>query len=90
MDHCQSCGRHAPTRHVAFYQNIGLLIMRRSKSIEGDLCKACISKYFWEFTLITFLAGWWGVISFIVTPFFLINNLIRYLGCIGMPARVEG
>ncbi len=89
MGRCQSCGRYAPTRYVVLYQNIGLLIMRMGKSIEGNLCKACISKNFWEYTLVTFFAGWWGIISFFLTPFFLINNVVRYLGCLGMPERYE-
>jgi hypothetical protein len=29
--------------------------------------------------------GWWGTISFIVTPFFLLNNVARYLFCLPMP-----
>jgi hypothetical protein len=32
----------------------------------------------------TSLLGWWGIISFIVTPFFLLNNIGRYLFCLGM------
>jgi hypothetical protein len=86
MDHCQKCGQLAPTRHVVLYQNIGLVVMHLTKKIDGHLCKACISKYFWEFTMITFLAGWWGIISFFLTPFFLINNVSQYLGSAGMPA----
>ena len=27
----------------------------------------------------TLFLGWWGVISLIVTPFFLLNNIFRYL-----------
>jgi hypothetical protein len=77
---CQSCGVEAPTKHVVFYQNIGALVMRFHKEIEGNLCKSCIHKYFWEFTLITLFLGWWGVISFVMTLFFYIpNNIIRYL-----------
>ena len=77
---CQSCGVEAPTQHVVFYQNIGALVMRFQKKIEGNLCKSCIHKYFWEFTLITLFLGWWGVISFFATLFFYIpNNIIRYL-----------
>ncbi len=87
MDQCQSCGRHAPTRHVVLYQNIGLLIMRLGKSIDGHLCKACIGKNFWNYTLVTFFLGWWGIVSFFLTPFFLINNVARYVGCLGMPAK---
>jgi hypothetical protein len=34
--------------------------------------------------LTTLVLGWWGVISFIITPFLILNNLIRYLLCLGM------
>jgi len=82
---CQSCGIEAPTKYVAFYQNIGALVVRFSKSVEGELCKSCIHRYFWSLTGTTLLAGWWGYISFIVTPFFLLNNIIRYLTCLTLP-----
>jgi hypothetical protein len=86
MHYCQACGLEAPTKYVAFYQNIGALILRFGKSLEGNLCKNCIHKYFWEYTLFTATLGWWGIITFILTPFFLLNNTIRYLGCLGMEA----
>ncbi len=76
---CQACGVEAPTRHVAFYQNIGALIMRFSRSIDGRLCKSCIHGNFWRMQLTTLFLGWWGVISLIVTPFFLLNNGFWYL-----------
>ncbi len=77
---CEACLRAAPTKQVAFYQNIGALVMRFHKTLKGNLCRQCIDKYFWEYTLYTLFLGWWGVISLIVTPFFLLNNVIRYLG----------
>ncbi len=87
---CQDCGVEAATKHVAFYQNIGALIMRFPKSIEGQLCKSCIHKHFWPMTGTTLILGWWGTISLIVTPFFLLNNVGRYLICLGMPAVPPG
>ena len=30
--------------------------------------------------------GWWGTISLIVTPCYLVNNLFRYMICLGMPS----
>lgn len=81
---CDVCGRRAPTKYVEFYQNIGMLIMRTSKSVKGELCKACINKHFWEFTLITAVAGWWGLISFFLTPIFLANNVFRFCSTLGM------
>jgi hypothetical protein len=82
---CQCCGIEAPTKKTAFYQNIGVLVMRFSQSIEGNLCKNCIHKNFWKMTLTTLFLGWWGMISLIVTPFLLLNNVIRYLLALPMP-----
>ena len=82
--YCQACGHEAPTKYVEFYQNIGALILRWQRGIRGELCKACIHKYFWEYTLLTLVTGWWGLISFFVNWFFLFNNIGRYLGTMGM------
>src|SRR5262245_3723711 len=92
--YCQSCGTRTATKYVSFHQNIGALILRFSRTIQGELCKRCIHNYFWEYTAITLCAGWWGIISFIVTPFFIINNVAYYLSCLGMgsadsPSRGE-
>src|SRR6266498_5194516 len=76
---CQACGVEAPTQYVEFHYNIGMLIVRTQKSLKGTLCKTCITKNFREFTLINLLAGWWGVISFFVTPVFLVHNIIQYI-----------
>lgn len=81
---CQACGIEAPTKNVEFHQNIGALIMRFSKSIKGNLCKSCIHKHYWQFTAINLLLGWWGMISLIFTPIFLINNFVRYMLCLSM------
>ena len=83
-DFCQSCGALAPTKYVEFYQNIGAIILRFHKSIKGKFCKSCINQYFWEYTLFTLLLGWWGAISFFVTPFHILNNVVRYIGSLGM------
>ena len=34
---CQKCGCEAPTRHVTFHQNIGLLVMRLYNGTDGQL-----------------------------------------------------
>jgi hypothetical protein len=81
---CRVCGVEAPTKYVAFYQNIGALVVRFHQSVQGELCKPCIHRYFWKYTAINMALGWWGTLSFCVTPFFIINNLVRYVGCLGM------
>lgn len=81
---CQACGRDAPTKHVAFYQNIGALFMRFSRTVDGRICKSCVHRTFWKFTLTNLLFGWWGVISFFVTIFYLLNNTVQYLLCLDL------
>lgn len=81
---CESCGLPTETKYVEIYQNIGLLIMRRFGSVKGRFCRSCIEYYFWTMTGKTMLFGWWGVISFFITPFLLINNFLRYLSSLRM------
>ena len=83
---CDSCRREAPTKNVVFYQNIGALIVRFEKKIKGNLCKSCIKKYFWQFTFLTFILGWWGARSFVLTLYYIPNNIIRYIGSLNLKA----
>ncbi len=87
---CQDCGIEAPTKYVSFYQNIGALVMRFTKNIDGYLCKSCIHKHFWQMSLITLAVGWLGIVSLIIAPFILLNNIIRYIFCLTMPAVPPG
>ena len=87
---CQDCGVEAAMKYVSFHQNIGALVVRFPRSVEARLCKSCIHKHFWGMTATTFFLGWWGHISFLVTPFILLNNIGRYLFCLGMPAVPPG
>jgi hypothetical protein len=81
---CESCGLEAPTKSVQLHQNIGMLVMRRQQSMSGNLCKACIDSYFWRFTLGNMTLGWWGLISLVMTPIFLVNNLVQFIGSRGL------
>ena len=82
---CQVCHNvSAELRQIEFHENIGMLVGRRYKSIKGMLCNKCIDDYFWKFTLTTLFLGWWGTISFFVTPFILIGNVFRYLFALNM------
>jgi len=80
--YCQTCGRVGPTQPVTFRQNIGAIIMRFYKTIEGQLCAECVRKHFWEMTGITLVGGWWGIISFFFTPFILITNVVAYVSAL--------
>ncbi len=76
---CRTCGLEGGTKFVKFYYNIGFLVARQWALVEGNLCFNCINRYFWKYTLITFFLGWWGTISFFVTPFILLQNIGRYI-----------
>lgn len=81
---CESCGVEAETRYVKIKDNVGLVLFRLTNSAEGFYCKHCISYYFWNLTGKTILLGWWGIKSFIVTPFILINNCYYFFSTISM------
>lgn len=83
-EYCQSCGFPVETKYIEFYENVGMIIMRQHRSVKGNFCKSCIDYYFWNLTGKTMLLGWWGTISFIVTPFILLNNFFRFVFSMGM------
>ena len=72
---CQGCGSPAPTRYFRFHQHIGAVIMMFNKWIKGNFCRRCALGYWKKYSLITLVAGWWGIISFFLTPIFLLMNL---------------
>jgi len=82
---CNACGVEAATKQVQFHQNIGALVMRFHRHIKGELCKSCVHKNFWKMTMVNLTLGWWGMISLVVTPVFIVMNLVNYLRCVGMP-----
>ncbi len=89
---CQYCGLPAQTKYVEFYENVGALVIRYHRSVKARLCKHCIDTFFWNYTGKTMLLGWWGIISFIITPFILLNNIFRFVSSIGMekpPIRIS-
>lgn len=84
---CDTCGDVSPLKYCSFSQNIGLVLIRLHKNIQGNLCKSCIDNYFAKFTLITFIFGWWGIISFFVTAAYLLNNVFVFLGTASLERR---
>ncbi len=62
------------------------IVLRFPRTISGDLCKHCIDKYFFRFTGVTMLLGWWGVISFFYSCFAVPANFINWTGSFGMRA----
>jgi hypothetical protein len=88
--HCELCGASAPTKNVTLLQNIGLLVVGLRSTASGSFCRRCIDREFWTRTLVTFFFGWWGIISFFLTPIFLVMNVVTYLGALSLPVGAEG
>jgi hypothetical protein len=86
MSTCQACQRVCATSRVTLMQNIGFVIARQSKNLTAELCRECGLKMANEMTLITFFFGWWGVISFILTPIILITNVVAMSKLRSLPA----
>ena len=84
---CQSCGSTGKTVLAHFRQNVGMLVARQEKHIEGNLCRACTGKYFWQLTLTTAAVGWLGTVSLIVAPIYVIMNIATYVRSLGELAR---
>ncbi len=72
---CELCGHHGPVAELTFHQNTGMLIMRRHQAYRANACRACHTGLFFRASLHTLFLGWWGTISFVLTPLFLLNNL---------------
>lgn len=81
---CEACGVVGPTKHVNIMYNVGALVVRFHKTMNGQLCKRCISDYFWKYSLTTMFFGWWGVISFVVSLITLPVNTYYWLSSLGM------
>jgi hypothetical protein len=69
---------------VRYYQNIGMLFMRKMRTVDGALCKRCSRHFFFKLTGLTLVTGWWGMISAIMNPFLIINNIVRYVGTLSL------
>lgn len=76
---CKVCGQPRPTISGSLNRHIGAVILMFHAHITGHICKDCIGRIFWQFTPLTLAAGWWGIISFFVTPVVLVNNVAFYV-----------
>jgi hypothetical protein len=57
------CGS-VPARQVEFRQGIGMLFLRRTKTMRVVACRDCGVALFRQMQAATLLTGWWGMISF--------------------------
>ena len=77
--HCDSCQAPGPTRKVVFFRHIGVIVLSFHQHITGRFCRSCVNEHFANNTLVTSFLGWWGIKSVVVTPGFLICNIVYFL-----------
>lgn len=77
--YCQQCGVGTPMMKAGLHRHIGMIILMNHERVHAYLCKPCIRRKFWEYTPVTAIVGWWGIVSFLITPIVLVNNVVIYL-----------
>lgn len=87
MNQCQRCGAHGPTKNVTIPTSIGLVIAVRLSTARGAFCRRCIDAELGKATLTTGLLGWWSIIGIILTPAFLILNLVTFARTRSLPLQ---
>ena len=83
---CDACGRSEPATTVRFFKNTGMVIMFRSESAGGRLCRSCGLDLGLRMTMWTLALGWWGMISFFVNIAFVANNFGNLLWAMTLPS----
>ncbi len=73
---CTYCGS-TPTAFVDFRAQRGYGLFRRVRTFVGPFCRDCGLAMFRKSTATTLVAGWFGLISLVTTPGYLISNLTR-------------
>jgi len=86
VTNCQGCGEHRPVQHVKLTRNIGLLVMRFPKTLQGARCESCTIRVFWEYTRKSLFLGWWGMISFFVTLVAIPTNIATFVQSRRLPS----
>ncbi|WP_460526891.1 hypothetical protein [Flindersiella endophytica] len=74
---CRFCGC-VPAAKTKFRGHRGMIILMTFLSSEGPFCRDCGLSTFRRMTSETLLAGWWGAMSFFITPLTVLLNLTRH------------
>jgi hypothetical protein len=79
---CQLCGKRGSIGStVDFSSNFGIGFRRAERHMSGEFCGPCIHKNFVLFTVVN-LFGWFGIVSMIKAPYFLLSNCDEYFSAL--------
>jgi hypothetical protein len=85
MGRCERCQAAAATKRVTYHQNIGLFVARLRRTVDAELCRGCSTQVFLKMTGVTLVFGGWGMISMIVAPLMILNNVVQYVSVMVRP-----
>ncbi|MDP2931877.1 MAG: hypothetical protein Q8O05_05190 [Chloroflexota bacterium] len=77
---CDFCYVEAPTKYITLHQTIGVVFMWSRRKQKANLCRSCLNKHFWEFTLTSLFLGWWSPPSLVWMFYCIPANIVRYVG----------
>lgn len=84
LGNCTQCGIHAEVDDVTIVRIVGLIVVFQWRRVGGRWCRRCVDRELFADTLLSAVMGWWGVISFFLTPFFLAVNAWTFLKTRGL------
>ncbi|MBL8957022.1 MAG: hypothetical protein JNK82_39985 [Myxococcaceae bacterium] len=67
-----------------------MLVARQLTTTKGQMCRTCARDKWLSESLLTFFFGWWGMISFVVNIFCVLNALAQIPTVFSIPASDEG
>ena len=76
---CDYCYMEAPTRYITLHQSAGVIFFWIHAKMQANLCRSCINKHFWEFTLVSIFGGIFSIPSILANIYIIPANIIRYL-----------
>jgi hypothetical protein len=86
---CEACGAYGALMAGSYHQNTGMLVMRQHRQAKGSFCRTCHFRFYWRMTLHTAVLGWWGTISLVLAPLFILNNTGHFLVSQTLPGNAE-
>jgi hypothetical protein len=82
---CRFCGC-VPAAEATFRGHRGMIVVMQFLHVKGPFCRDCGLSTFRDMTAKTLIQGWYGYVSFAVTPITVLINLARRGKVASLPA----
>ncbi|BFU46292.1 hypothetical protein [Krasilnikovia sp. MM14-A1004] len=85
VDVCRFCGS-LPAAPATFRGHQGFIVFMRFLSVPGPFCRDCGLATFRAMTSRTLVQGWYGILSFLIAPTTVLQNLFQRSRVASLPA----